>query len=146
MPLTTASPVAFIPTRQPELALAFYQGTLGLRFEGEEPFALVFRVGAEVDAAPRAEPAAEPDTRQGTVLRVVKMPEPFTPAPFTVFGWEVAHIEEIVDELVSKGVTFLRYGFLEQDDRAIWHASGRVKLAWFQDPEGNTLSLSQHSS
>ena len=128
MPLTTASPVGFISTRQPEAARAFYEGTLGLRFEGDEPFALAFRVGAE----------------PGTMLRVVKMPEPFTPASSTVFGWAVANLEETVDELAGKGIAFLRYGFIEQDDRAIWHAPGRAKIAWFQDPDGNVLSLSQH--
>ncbi len=128
MPLTTASPVGFILTRQPEAARAFYEGKLGLRFESEEPYALVFRVGAE----------------PGTVLRIVKMPESFTPVSSTVFGWEVDDIEAAVDELTRKGVTFLRYGYMEQDDRAIWHAPGRAKLAWFQDPDGNTLSLSHH--
>ncbi len=129
MSLTTASPVGFILTRHVEAARAFYEGALGLRFESDEPFALVFRVGNE----------------PGTVLRVVKMPEPFTSTPHTVFGWEVDNIEEAIDELTAKGVTFLRYGFMEQDDRAIWHAPGRAKIAWFQDPDGNTLSLSQHT-
>lgn len=128
MPLTTASPVSFIMTRNAETARAFYEGTLGLRFEADEPFALVFRVGAE----------------PCTVLRVVKMPEPFTPNTYTVFGWEVDNIEETIDELTGNGLTFLRYESVEQDDRAIWHAPGRAKIAWFQDPDGNTLSLSQH--
>ena len=130
MPLTNASPVGFILTRDAEAARAFYEGTLGLQFLSDEPFALVFRVGAE----------------PGTVLRVVKVPESFTPASHTVFGWEVESIEEAVDELTGKGVTFLRYGYFEQDERAIWHAPGRAKIAWFKDPEGNTLSLSQHTS
>lgn len=88
---------------------------------------MVFRVGA----AP------------GIMLRIVKMPE-FTPAPFTIFGWEVAPIEEAIDDLTAKGIAFLRYGFFEQDARAIWHAPSGAKVAWFQDPDGNTLSLSQH--
>ena len=129
MPLTTASPVGFIPTRQAEAARAFYEGALGLRFEGDEPFALVFGLGAE----------------PGVFLRLVKMHEPVTPTSFTVFGWEVEHIEAIVDELTGKGVVFERYGFLEQDERAIWQAPGRAKIAWFKDPDGNTLSISQHS-
>ena len=138
MPLTTASPVGFILTRQPEVARTFYESTLGLRFESDEPFALVFRVGAESGEGSGSVP--------GPVLRVVKMPEPFTPIASTVFGWEVDNIEAAVDELTAKGVAFLRYGFLEQDERAIWHAPGRAKIVWFQDPDGNTLSLSQHTS
>ncbi len=129
MSLTTASPVGFILTRDAGVARSFYEGTLGLRFESDEPFALVFRVGPE----------------PGTALRVVKMPEPFTPNTATVFGWEVENMETTVDELNGKGLTFLRYGYLEQDERAIWHAPGRAKIAWFQDPDGNTLSLSQHT-
>ncbi len=130
MSLTNASPVGFILTRQPEAARAFYEGTLGLRFVADEPFALVFRVGAE----------------PGTALRLVKMPESFTPSPHTVFGWGVDNIEQSIDELAAKGITFLRYGYLEQDERGIWHAPGRAKIAWFQDPDGNNLSLSQHAS
>ena len=130
MLLTNASPVGFLLTRQPEAARAFYEGTLGLHFIAEEPYALVFRVGAEL----------------GTALRVVKMPESFTPSSHTVFGWEVENIEGSIDELIAKGLTFLRYGYLEQDERGIWHAPGRAKIAWFQDPDGNNLSLSQHTS
>ena len=74
------------------------------------------------------------------------MPESFTPSSHTVFGWEVENIERSIDELIAKGTTFLRYGYLEQDERGIWYAPGRAKIAWFQDPDGNNLSLSQHTS
>ena len=130
MPLTTAAPVAFVLTNNAETARVFFEQTLGLRFVAEEPYALVFHVGPE----------------PGTALRVVKMPDAFTPTPHTVLGWAVDDIESAVDELVAKGVTFERYGFIEQDERAIWHAPGRAKIAWFKDPDGNTLSLSQHTS
>lgn len=126
MPLTTASPIGFIPTRNAEAARAFYEGVLGLRLESDDNFALVFRLG----------PAP------GVMLRVVRAPE-FTPLPFTLLGWEVDDLEIIVDELAAKGVGFLCYGFFEQDDRAIWHAPGGAKIVWFQDPDGNTLSLSR---
>ncbi len=127
MSLTHNTPIGFIPTQRPEAARVFYESTLGLRFESDDNFALVFRVG----------PAP------GTMLRVVRVSD-FTPMPFTIFGWEVAGIENTVDELTAKGVSFQRYGFFEQDERSIWHAPGGAKIAWFQDPDGNTLSISQH--
>jgi catechol 2,3-dioxygenase-like lactoylglutathione lyase family enzyme len=126
MGLTTNSPVAFIPTTKPEAARAFYEKTLGLRFESADEFAIVFRLGPT-----------------GIMLRVTIAPE-FTLQPFTVFGWQVDDIVASVTELAGKGVEFTRYGFLEQDERAIWNAPGGTKVAWFRDPDGNTLSLSQH--
>lgn len=126
MGLTQNSPVAFIPTTKPEAARAFYEKTLGLRFESADPFAIVFRVG----------PAS-------IMLRVTIVPE-FTPQQFTVFGWQVDDIVASVTGLAAKGVEFTRYGFMEQDERGIWNAPGGTKVAWFHDPDGNTLSLSQH--
>ncbi len=127
MSLGTSQPVGFIPTANAEAARAFYEGTLGLQFVADEPFALVFRLGP-VD---------------GPMLRVVRTGK-FTPVSFTVFGWEVTAMESTVDELTAKGVTFERYSYFEQDERGIWHAPGRAKIAWFKDPDGNTLSISQH--
>jgi catechol 2,3-dioxygenase-like lactoylglutathione lyase family enzyme len=126
MGLAENSPVAFIPTTKPEAARAFYEKTLGLRFESADEFAIVFRVGAA-----------------NIMLRVTIVPE-LTPLPFTIFGWQVDDIVARVTDLAAKGVEFTRYGFLEQDERAIWSAPGGTKVAWFQDPDGNTLSLSQH--
>ena len=126
MGLAQNSPVGFIPTTKPEAARAFYEKTLGLRFESADEFAIVFRLG----------PA-------GIMLRVTRAPE-FTPAPFTIFGWQTDDIVSSVTELAAKGVEFTRYGFMEQDERGIWNAPGGTKVAWFKDPDGNTLSLSQH--
>ena len=128
MQLAMLSPIGFIPTQNPEAARAFYEDTLGLRFESEDSFATVFRLGPE----------------PGTMLRVVRLPQPFTPASYTIFGWEVEDIETAIDELAAKGVSFLRYGFFQQDERGIWVAPGGAKVAWFNDPDGNTLSLSCH--
>ncbi|HEX4154705.1 MAG TPA: VOC family protein [Acidobacteriaceae bacterium] len=127
MTLATNAPVAFIPTKDPKAARAFYQQTLGLKFESEDPFAIVFRAG----------PAP------GLMLRVVNTPD-FTPAPFTIFGWQVDDIVASIKELKTKGIGFLRYGFFEQDEHAVWHSPSGAKVAWFKDPDGNTLSLSQH--
>lgn len=126
MGLAENSPVAFIPTQKPEAARAFYEKTLGLRFESADQFAIVFRVG----------PA-------NIMLRVTIVPE-FTPQQFTIFGWQVDDIVASVTDLAAKGVEFTRYGFMEQDERGIWNAPGGTKVAWFHDPDGNTLSLSQH--
>ncbi len=98
MPLTTAVPTGFIPTANAEAARAFYEGTLGLRFVADEPFALVFRLG--------------PDP--GSDLRIVRVGAKHQPVEFTVFGWEVERIEQAVDELTAKGVQFRRYPGMEQ--------------------------------
>lgn len=127
MPLTHNQPIGFIPTANAEAARTFYEHTLGLTFESQDQFALVFRVG----------PAP------GTMLRIVCAGE-CQPAPFTIFGWEVSDIAATVDELTPKGVTFERFGFFPQDERGIWDSPGGAKIAWFKDPDGNTLSLSQH--
>ena len=127
MSLANNQPIAFIPTRQPEAAREFYENTLGLHFEHDDEFAMVFRLGA----AP------------GIMLRVVRAPE-FTPHPFTVLGWEVDDIVSTVTTLGARGVSFLRYGSFEQDEHGIWNAPGGARVAWFRDPDGNTLSLSQH--
>jgi hypothetical protein len=48
-----------------------------------------------------------------------------------------------IDALRELGITFNRYDGMEQDARGIWEAPGGGALvAWFSDPDGNTLSLS----
>jgi len=116
--------VAFVPTKDFEKAKAFYVGILGLGFAKEDGFALV------LDA-------------NGIMVRVARVPE-FKPAQFTILGWQVPNIEKIVTELQSKGVVFERFGFFEQDALGIWTAPTGDKVAWFNDPDGNVLSVSQH--
>jgi catechol 2,3-dioxygenase-like lactoylglutathione lyase family enzyme len=127
MSLKNHTPIAFIPTANPAAARTFYEQTLGLTFVSADQFALVFRVG----------PAQ-------TMLRVVCAPADFTPAPFTIFGWEVDDIDATVAELAGKGIEFLRYGFFPQKPNGVWLAPGGAAVAWFKDPDGNTLSLSKH--
>lgn len=115
--------VAFVPTKDTEKARAFYEGVLGLRFVKDDGFALV------MDA-------------NGIMVRVAKAQ--FTPAPFTILGWQVAEIERMVEELQAKGVQFERFGFFEQDKLGIWTAPTGDKVAWFKDSDGNILSVSQH--
>ena len=115
--------VAFIPTKDAERARLFYE-TLGLRFISDDSFAVV------MDA-------------NGTMVRVVRVDD-FTPFPFTILGWRVADIHKTVAEMTGIAVKFNRYGFLEQGSDGVWTAPGGAKVAWFTDPDGNTLSLSQH--
>ena len=116
--------IGFAPITDGERAKTFYEGVLGLTFVADDGFALVFRSGANM-------------------LRLAKMPQ-VTPAQFTILGWETTSIVDDVQSLTAKGVEFIRFGFMEQDALGIWTAPGGDKVAWFKDPDGNTLSLSQH--
>ena len=115
--------VAFIPTKDAARARRFYE-TLGLRFVSDDSFAIV------MDA-------------NGTMVRVVRVDD-FTPFPFTILGWQVKDIHKTVAEMTDKTVKFNRYPFLEQSPDGVWTAPGGAKVAWFTDPDGNTLSISQH--
>ena len=117
--------IAFSSTTDPAKARAFYEGRLGLRLvSDEQPFALVF------DAS-------------GTMLRVTTVHE-LKPQQFTVLGWHVADIEGTVDRLTSAGVEFQRYkGVNDGDPRAIWKSPSGARIAWFKDPDGNVLSVTQ---
>jgi catechol 2,3-dioxygenase-like lactoylglutathione lyase family enzyme len=117
--------VAFVPTQDSVKARAFYEGVLGLRFVKDDGFAMV------LDA-------------NGIMVRVAKVPPPFRPAQFTILGWQVTDIEQLVKGLQKNGVHFERFGFFEQDELGIWTAPTGDKVAWFKDPDGNILSVSQH--
>ena len=129
MILAASRPVAFIPTQKPETARSFYEHKLQLAFESEDEFAVVFRIGH----AP------------GTMLRLVRT-QRFTPAEYTIFGWQVPDLDLALDELIPRGITFLQYEYLKQDRRGVWQAPGGVRVAWFKDPDGNTLSISQYAA
>jgi catechol 2,3-dioxygenase-like lactoylglutathione lyase family enzyme len=116
--------MAFAPTLDAKKARAFYAGILGLRVLSEDNFALA------LDA-------------NGIMLRVTNVPPGFKPQPFTVLGWEVLDISKAVSDLKQKGVRFESYGLPTQDAEGIWAAPGGAKIAWFKDPDGNVLSLTQ---
>jgi len=116
--------VAFVPITDSDRARAFYEGVLGLRFVKDDGFALV------LDA-------------NGIMVRAVKLKES-TPVQYTVLGWQVKNIENVVRELRNKGVKFEIFGFFTQDELGIWTALSGDKVAWFKDPDGNTLSVSEH--
>jgi catechol 2,3-dioxygenase-like lactoylglutathione lyase family enzyme len=121
--LGTSELVGFAATTHPELAKAFYRDVLGLRLIEDGAFAIVF------DA-------------NGTMLRIQKVEE-HVPARHTALGWRVDDVRSKVDELVRKGVRFERYQPLPQDDRGIWRTPDGAEVAWFKDPDGNVLSLTQ---
>ena len=126
--LGRSKPVILIPTVNKDKAKRFYETTLGLSFKADDEFALVFDTG-------------------GNMLRITPVKE-FTPHPFSVLGWEVDDIASAVHGLSDRGVEFEIYDFpwMEQDSQGVWTAPDGTKVAWFKDPDGNLLSLSQHSA
>jgi catechol 2,3-dioxygenase-like lactoylglutathione lyase family enzyme len=117
--------IGFVATTDYTKARAFYEGQLGLRFISQDQFALVL-------------------DSNGNMIRIPQTKD-FKPQSFTVLGWEVVNIENQVAELQQKGITFEKYGFPGQDERGIWSSPGGAKVAWFKDPDGNLLSISQHT-
>jgi catechol 2,3-dioxygenase-like lactoylglutathione lyase family enzyme len=115
--------IAFIPSKDAARSRIFYEA-LGLCFVRDDDFAIV------MDA-------------NGTMIRIVRIDD-FTPFPFTILGWQVEDIHKVVAEMTGKGVQFARYTFLQQGPDGVWDAPGGAKVAWFTDPDGNTLSVSQH--
>jgi catechol 2,3-dioxygenase-like lactoylglutathione lyase family enzyme len=116
--------VAFVATAAPAKAKKFYRDTLGLRLVDDNPFALVF------DA-------------HGTMLRVTRV-EKVVLAGYTVLGWQVPDIVDMVTRLKKAGVRFQRYDGMGQDKLGIWQSPSGAKVAWFKDPDGNTLSVTEH--
>jgi predicted enzyme related to lactoylglutathione lyase len=123
--LTDAKLMAFVPSRDPVTARAFYERVLGLEFMDEDDFA------ATVEA-------------NGVRVRLVRI-ENHKPVQFTILGWEVSDIEKAVSDLEDRGVAFAKFGMPDQDARGIWKAPGGARVAWFHDPDGNTLSVTQFS-
>ena len=118
--------ISFVATQNPANALVFYAETLGLKLISDDPFAMVF------DA-------------NGTMLRVQKVRD-LAPARHTVLGWEVPDISAKTRELTKRGVHFERFEGVTQDESGVWTAPSGAKVAWFKDPDGNILSLTQFKS
>ena len=121
--LTEARPIAFLPSSDLDRSRDFFAFTLGLTVEEVTPFACVVRTGP-------------------IMVRVTKVDD-LRPQPFTVLGWQVADIAATVAALTTAGVAFLHYDGLDQSPEGIWTTPGGDKVAWFADPDGNTLSLTQ---
>jgi catechol 2,3-dioxygenase-like lactoylglutathione lyase family enzyme len=123
--LSASAIVAFVGISDRVRARTFYADTLGLALVSEDDFAIVF------DA-------------NGTMLRVTPVGKKVVPAGYTVLGWAVADIGASVAELSARGVVFERFPGLPQGENGVWNAPGGAKVAWFKDPDGNILSVSQH--
>jgi hypothetical protein len=81
----------------------------------------------------------------GVMLRIAKVND-FTPAQGTALGWESRDIRADVERLKEKGVAFEIYPNMGQDELGVATFPGGDRVAWFKDPDGNTLSLSQHAT
>lgn len=123
MPFHRNPLIAFVPTTDLDRALTFYGSALSLPLEETSPFACVFRAGS-------------------TMLRVTKV-DNLRAQPFTVLGWDVSDIGTTMRELVTRGIEFERFDGVEQDDDGVWTTPNGDRIAWFKDPDGNTLSLTQ---
>ena len=123
-PLAETPVMAFVATAKPAEARSFYEGKLGFVFLEEDPYAMVFDTG-------------------GTVLRVQKIPG-HAPVKFTVLGWNTPDIRATVAKLADAGVAVERFEWMkEQDATGVATFPNGDKVAWFRDPDGNTLSLAQ---
>jgi catechol 2,3-dioxygenase-like lactoylglutathione lyase family enzyme len=115
--------IAFTATTDVAAAKMFYRDTLGLRLVAKEATALVF-------------------DSNGTQLRIQRAKDTHPPS-FTALGWEVPDIKGAVHALVERGVAFERFGFFQQDEDGIWTADDGTQVAWFKDPDGYLLSLTE---
>ena len=115
--------MAFIPVSDLPTATAFYSDLLGLSVTEQTPYAVVLDAG-------------------GTMLRLAQVDD-LRPQPFTIAGWQVSDMEAAIAALAAKGVLFLRYAGMDQDATGIWSTPGGDQVAWFADPDGNTLSLTR---
>jgi catechol 2,3-dioxygenase-like lactoylglutathione lyase family enzyme len=121
--LNGSTPVAFLASTDLDRARAFFGGNLGLPLITDDGFACVFQAGP--------------------ISMRVTLVDKATTAPYTVFGWLVGAIAQSIDDLRSAGVSFERFEGMKQDQRGIWTAPGGAQIAWFKDPDGNVLSLTQ---
>lgn len=121
---SSATAITFVLTRDRAASDAFYRDTLGLRFLTDDGFAAVFDLN-------------------GASLRITHVPD-HAAAPHPVLGWQVADIAAAVADLTGKGVSMILYPGMGQDKTGVWTApDGIAKVAFFADPDGNVLSLTQ---
>jgi catechol 2,3-dioxygenase-like lactoylglutathione lyase family enzyme len=121
--LGTSDVIAFASTTDLARARTFYEATLGLQVVDENGYACVFNA-------------------HGTMLRITAVAEVAHPG-YTVLGWRVVGISEIVAHLESVGVVFARYEGMAQDAQGVWTSPNHDRIAWFTDPDGNVLSLTE---
>jgi catechol 2,3-dioxygenase-like lactoylglutathione lyase family enzyme len=124
--LDSAKLVGFVPTTDYEKARAFYEGKLGFKFVSLDQYALVMQVGAHR-------------------IRISKVPN-YKPLQGTILGWEVENIEAAAKWLGDRGVATEKFPFVQDRELGIWTTPNGDKVAWFKDPDGNILGVSQHPS
>jgi catechol 2,3-dioxygenase-like lactoylglutathione lyase family enzyme len=123
-PLKSGSPVAFLYVKDRERALSFYRGTLGFELRSSDAFGDFLELGT------------------GLVRMTVMADYAATPHP--VLGWNVGDIGAAATALRERGVVFTVHEGMGQDALGIWTSpDGRSKVAFFSDPDGNVLTLSQ---
>jgi catechol 2,3-dioxygenase-like lactoylglutathione lyase family enzyme len=121
--LTGARMNGFVPTKDAEEARSFYEGLLGFALVSDNQYVATLR--------------------SGEMTIMLQKIDDAVPEHRTILGWEVTNIRDAVSSLSKRGATFERYGWMEQDDLGIWN-SPDGKVAWFKDPDGNVISLSEH--
>jgi catechol 2,3-dioxygenase-like lactoylglutathione lyase family enzyme len=123
--LESAQPAIVICTRDRDRATAFYRDTLGLVLTREDRFAAVFATG-------------------GITLRLSLVAD-FTPHEHTILGFVVQDVKTTVKALRDQGITFNVYPGFTQDELGILTLpAGAGHVAWFKDPDGNVLSVTNH--
>jgi catechol 2,3-dioxygenase-like lactoylglutathione lyase family enzyme len=122
--LTQGKIIGFVLTKDYDKARAFYEGKLGLEFVSLDQYAMVMKAG-------------------GHMIRIAKVPN-FTPLQGTVLGWEVEKVEAVAAWLRDRGVALEKYPFVQDRELGIWTTPNGDKVAWFKDPDGNILSVSEH--
>jgi catechol 2,3-dioxygenase-like lactoylglutathione lyase family enzyme len=121
--LTEQKLAGFLATSDPAAARAFYEGVLGLPFEADHGPLLAF-------------------AWDGGRLMLQKA-DAVTPPHGTALGWQVADVRAEMRELMARGVVFERFEGHDQDELGVWSPAPGAGVAWFKDPDGNLLSLSQ---
>jgi catechol 2,3-dioxygenase-like lactoylglutathione lyase family enzyme len=122
--LDSSKIIGFAPTKDATAARTFYVDQLGLTFVSEDEYALVLNAN-------------------GNMVRIIKARD-FKPVQYTVLGWEVQNLAAVAAKLKDQGVVFEQYPFIQDKQLGIWTAPNGDKIAWFKDPDGNVLSISQH--
>jgi catechol 2,3-dioxygenase-like lactoylglutathione lyase family enzyme len=124
--LTTSRLIGFAATAKPDEARRFYGEALGLDLVEDGPYALVYSAG-------------------GTTIRVQKVPR-VAAAAYTTLGWAVDDMEATIAELTARGVKFEHFPGVPQSGSGVWRTPDGSSVAWFKDPDGNILSLTQYSN
>jgi catechol 2,3-dioxygenase-like lactoylglutathione lyase family enzyme len=120
----SGTPVAFLYVTNRERALGFYRDTLGLQLHSSDEYGDFLAL-------------------DGALLRMTVIADHMA-GPHPVFGWNVADMAATAEALLGRGIAFTIYEGMGQDALGIWASpDGAKKLAWFADPDGNVLMLSE---